>query len=111
MSEATIKSPPPDLETVFTLCYTSGTTGDAKGALFKHKNLVASICVGELHFGKVDHSLRHVELLFLPLAHILGRFGFYNALIYRKSQGLFGGDITKLMEDIKLHYRSASTAQ
>ena len=43
LNEASVKSPPPDLETVLTLAYTSGTTGDAKGALVKHKNLLAAI--------------------------------------------------------------------
>ena len=102
LNEASVKSPPPDLETVLTLAYTSGTTGDAKGALIKHKNLLAAMSTARLHFGEVDYSLRHVGLLFLPVAHIMGRIGLYNAYVYRTSQGLYGGDLTKLMDDIKL---------
>ena len=102
MKDEVIKASPPELETVFTLSYTSGTTGDAKGALLKHKNLIPPIVSGIIEYGEIYFSSRSVTLLFLPLAHILGRIGLYNAYLLGVSQGLFGGDLTKLMDDIQL---------
>ncbi len=41
-------------------------------------------------------------LLFLPLAHIIGRKGLYGCYISGTAQGIYGGDISKLMEDLAL---------
>ena len=57
-------------ESLFTIVYTSGTTGTPKGVVLTHDNLVASMCTGgrALQIGDGDE-----QYLFLPLAHILGR--------------------------------------
>ena len=57
-------------ESLFTIVYTSGTTGTPKGVVLTHDNLVASMCSGgrALRVGDEDE-----QYLFLPLAHILGR--------------------------------------
>ncbi|MEU9392506.1 AMP-dependent synthetase/ligase [Streptomyces sp. NPDC048324] len=61
---------------VATLCYTSGTTGRPKGCVLTHANLHAEAAntVELLHpiFKEVTHQTAST-LLFLPLAHILGR--------------------------------------
>ncbi|MET9252384.1 AMP-dependent synthetase/ligase [Streptomyces sp. NPDC003717] len=63
-------------ETVATLCYTSGTTGRPKGCVLTHANLHAEAAntVELLHpiFREVTGETAST-LLFLPLAHILGR--------------------------------------
>lgn len=58
---------PQDLASIV---YTSGTTGNPKGAILHHDNFLSAIEGGTdvLHF-RADQ----VGLLFLPLAHILGR--------------------------------------
>ena len=58
-------------EDLASIVYTSGTTGEPKGAMLTHANLLAQVAgarsaLGVLHPGMVD-------LLFLPLAHVLGR--------------------------------------
>ena len=60
----------PDPESLFTIVYTSGTTGTPKGVVLTHDNLVAAICSGgrAISIGDADE-----QYLFLPLAHILGR--------------------------------------
>ena len=52
-----VESPPPQLDTVFTLSYTSGTTGEAKGALLRHKNMIPSLASSHLLEGEVDASI------------------------------------------------------
>ncbi|MEU3099557.1 AMP-dependent synthetase/ligase [Streptomyces sp. NPDC006967] len=63
-------------ETVATVCYTSGTTGRPKGCVLTHANLYAEAAntVELLHpvFKEVTDQVAST-LLFLPLAHILGR--------------------------------------
>ncbi|MGW2934387.1 AMP-dependent synthetase/ligase [Streptomyces sp. NPDC001156] len=63
-------------DTVATLCYTSGTTGRPKGCVLTHANLHAEAAntVELLHpvFKEVTGQVAST-LLFLPLAHILGR--------------------------------------
>ena len=63
-------------DTVATICYTSGTTGRPKGCVLTHANLHAEAAntVELLHpiFKEVTGQTA-ATLLFLPLAHILGR--------------------------------------
>ncbi|WP_419666348.1 AMP-dependent synthetase/ligase [Streptomyces sp. 2-1] len=63
-------------DTVATICYTSGTTGRPKGCVLTHANLHAEAAntVELLHpvFKEVTGQIAST-LLFLPLAHILGR--------------------------------------
>jgi len=63
-------------DTTATICYTSGTTGKPKGCVLTHANLHAEAAntVELLHpiFKEVTRQTAST-LLFLPLAHILGR--------------------------------------
>ncbi|MBW5422285.1 AMP-binding protein [Streptomyces sp. BG9H] len=63
-------------DSIATLCYTSGTTGRPKGCVLTHANLHAEAAntVDLLHpvFKEITGQVAST-LLFLPLAHILGR--------------------------------------
>jgi len=60
-----------DPENVFTFSYTSGTTGDPKGALITHKNMT-SIC-NMSDMVEVKYTDKEVYLSYLPLPHVLER--------------------------------------
>ncbi|HSS37210.1 MAG TPA: long-chain fatty acid--CoA ligase [Polyangia bacterium] len=60
----------PGPDSLFTIVYTSGTTGTPKGVVLTHDNLVASMCSGGRAINVGDNDEQY---LFLPLAHILGR--------------------------------------
>ncbi|KAK3817723.1 MAG: hypothetical protein J3Q66DRAFT_340901 [Benniella sp.] len=79
------------------ICYTSGTTGDPKGAMSTHRNFVASI--GTTREG-VRLSPDDVMIGYLPLAHIMGRVLDTHAMLGGSRIGYFRGDINLLMEDI-----------
>lgn len=64
------ESDPNDL---FTLCYTSGTTGNPKGVLLTHDNMVSVLEDCVTAFRDVIHAERETTLSFLPYSHILGR--------------------------------------
>ncbi|MEV6290049.1 long-chain fatty acid--CoA ligase [Streptomyces sp. NPDC051896] len=79
-------------DTIATICYTSGTTGRPKGCVLTHSNLHAEAAntVELLHpvFQAVTGQTAST-LLFLPLAHILGRTLQLACLLARIETGHF----------------------
>jgi|UniRef100_A0A7S4C7T2 long-chain acyl-CoA synthetase len=93
---------PANSDGVATFCYTSGTTGKAKGALLTHKNMMSVIAAayervsqGNLNIGPGD---RHLS--YLPLAHVFERCVIGWVFSSGACVGFFQGDTRKLAEDL-----------
>ena len=95
---------PTDLDSVATICFTSGTTGMPKGAIITHGNILSFVAgieyLAENGAGP-KFSKDEVHLSFLPLAHIFERcvqavLFYYGAVI-----GFYQGDTLKLLDDVQ----------
>uniref|UniRef100_A0A8C5RUB4 Long-chain-fatty-acid--CoA ligase n=1 Tax=Laticauda laticaudata TaxID=8630 RepID=A0A8C5RUB4_LATLA len=95
-------SSPPHPEDLSIVCFTSGTTGNPKGAMLTHGNVVADFS----GFLKVTEKVifpRQDDVLisFLPLAHMFERV--IQSVVYCHGGriGFFQGDIRLLSDDMK----------
>ncbi|OMJ84629.1 hypothetical protein SteCoe_14221 [Stentor coeruleus] len=90
---------PPNPDSWFTICYTSGTTGKSKGAVITHRNIVTMMAgMADAGFGDINHE--DSNLSYLPLAHMLDRAVCHYLTGVGGGIGFFGGDITKLKDDL-----------
>lgn len=94
-----IKFVKPKPEDLYTIMYTSGTTGNPKGVMITHRNII-STCVGVApKLGGVHDG--DVYISYLPLAHILERVAFTCMFIHGSKIGFYQGDPLKLVDDIQ----------
>ncbi|PVU94924.1 hypothetical protein BB561_002184 [Smittium simulii] len=88
---------PPKPSDIYTMLYTSGTTGNPKGVMSTHENYAHAARYSSL--GKLDKNNTPVILSYLPLAHCYGRnVENYNTLLFG-SIGYYSGDISRILED------------
>uniref|UniRef100_K3XB95 Long-chain-fatty-acid--CoA ligase n=1 Tax=Globisporangium ultimum (strain ATCC 200006 / CBS 805.95 / DAOM BR144) TaxID=431595 RepID=K3XB95_GLOUD len=88
---------PPLSGDISTICYTSGTTGNPKGALLTHANIMFATKVVNRYATLYPTD---VHLSYLPLAHIYERNVQTNVIQSDGAIGFYHGDTTKLMEDL-----------
>lgn len=100
-TQANIKETPPMPEDVATICYTSGTTGNPKGVVLTHANVVADVSACLLQLAEYTVSPQDVMISFLPLAHMLERV--CQMVMYHQggAVGFFLGDIRGLIDDLR----------
>ncbi|GFT91409.1 long-chain-fatty-acid--CoA ligase 5 [Nephila pilipes] len=84
------------------ICYTSGTTGDPKGAVLEHQSLVSSVSATNVMLGKDTANKEDTSLSYLPLAHIFEQAVQVLMLLGGGSIGFFSGDITQLADDMRV---------
>ncbi|KAK2820668.1 hypothetical protein Q5P01_023627 [Channa striata] len=96
------KPVPPKPEDLSIVCFTSGTTGNPKGAMLTHENVVADAAgVLKAFEASVIPCTEDVSISFLPLAHMFERV--VQTVIYGAGArvGFFQGDIRLLPDDMK----------
>uniref|UniRef100_A0A672I0P5 Long-chain-fatty-acid--CoA ligase n=1 Tax=Salarias fasciatus TaxID=181472 RepID=A0A672I0P5_SALFA len=99
LGKANLHKPlPPKPEDLAIICFTSGTTGNPKGAMLTHGNVISNTAA----FIRVTQpSTKDVLISFLPLAHMFERVVEGVILIHGARIGYFQGDIRLLMDDLK----------
>ncbi|CAD8156607.1 unnamed protein product [Paramecium octaurelia] len=84
---------------VYTLCYTSGTTGNPKGAILSHGNFISAIASTQATDANITST--DVHLSYLPLPHVMERLIVLTMLFTGSSIGFYRGDPNLLKEDIQ----------
>ncbi|XP_073990032.1 long-chain-fatty-acid--CoA ligase 5 isoform X3 [Rhodnius prolixus] len=92
---------PPKPTDLCTICYTSGTTGNPKGVMLSHENVVAGVCAVLLQLGDHKPGPNDIMISFLPLAHMLERCCENGMYLMGGAVGFYSGDITHLSDDMK----------
>ncbi|XP_061573006.1 long-chain-fatty-acid--CoA ligase 1a isoform X1 [Cololabis saira] len=96
------KPVPPKPDDYAIVCFTSGTTGNPKGALLTHGNIISNTAAFiKITEGLLKPSTKDVLISFLPLAHMFERVVEGVILIHGARIGFFQGDIRLLMDDLK----------
>ncbi|XP_064177233.1 long-chain-fatty-acid--CoA ligase 5 [Anguilla rostrata] len=93
---------PPKPEDLSIVCFTSGTTGDPKGAMLTHENAVSDAASVLKSFDSAYTPVpQDVSISFLPLAHMFERV--VQTVMYGAGArvGFFQGDIRLLSDDMK----------
>eukprot|EP00002_Diphylleia_rotans_P030200 TRINITY_DN6195_c0_g1_i3.p1 TRINITY_DN6195_c0_g1~~TRINITY_DN6195_c0_g1_i3.p1 ORF type:complete len:474 (-),score=83.47 TRINITY_DN6195_c0_g1_i3:449-1870(-) len=111
MGQRKIENPiPPTPQSVFTISYTSGTTGNPKGVVLTHANIMAfvsSTLSNEQEGGKYDSKMnwldrknQDVYMSYLPLAHVMERALQELLIAVGAAVGFYTGDTAKLLDDV-----------
>uniref|UniRef100_A0A8C5EK18 Long-chain-fatty-acid--CoA ligase n=1 Tax=Gouania willdenowi TaxID=441366 RepID=A0A8C5EK18_GOUWI len=103
MGEANHQNPvPPTPDDLALVCFTSGTTGNPKGAMLTHGNVISNTAAFiRITEDTLKPSTKDVLISFLPLAHMFERVVEGVILIHGARIGYFQGDIRLLMDDLK----------
>lgn len=92
---------PPSKDDLCTICYTSGTTGNPKGVMLTHENVVASMSAVMMQMGDQRPNSSDVLISYLPLAHMLERCCQNAMYSVGGAVGFFTGDMHRLTDDFK----------
>ena len=86
-------------DSVYMICYTSGTSGNPKGAIIKQR----SMCLAPHTMFTIGYIITEKDrvISFLPLAHIMEQLIFTGSMIYGTQTGFSSGSVSRLVEDLQ----------
>jgi len=94
---------PPQPHNVACVCYTSGTTGNPKGVLLTHENLIANTAaVNKLVPSHMSVTKDDTHISYLPLAHMFEACVQLMLIQHGGRIGFTRGDIRLLTEDMQV---------
>lgn len=96
-----VESNPPKPTDLAVVCYTSGTTGNPKGVMLTHGQIVANVSAVIYQLGEQAPNSSDIMLSFLPLAHMFERCCEVGIFIGGGRIGFYMGDIRKLSDDME----------
>uniref|UniRef100_A0A7N8XIT7 Long-chain-fatty-acid--CoA ligase n=1 Tax=Mastacembelus armatus TaxID=205130 RepID=A0A7N8XIT7_9TELE len=100
--EQLMVSRPPQPKDLAVVCFTSGTTGNPKGAMITHGNIASNTSsVIKILEGSFVIQRDDVSISYLPLAHMFERMIQVSMFCHGARVGFYQGDISLLMDDIK----------
>ncbi|KAF9648062.1 long-chain-fatty-acid-CoA ligase [Thelephora ganbajun] len=100
-AKTSLPPPPVTADTIATICYTSGTTGNPKGAVLTQGALAAAT-YSNLSGWDLPPDATPVMLSYLPLAHIFGRTLELNVTATGGLIGYSTGSPLHLLEDLQV---------
>jgi long-chain acyl-CoA synthetase len=90
------------LDSVFTISYTSGTSGNSKGVMLSNRNFLSAITNIMQMANQFKFTHEDVYISYLPLAHVFDRLGCHTILSQGGQIGFFGGKILEITQDLQL---------
>ncbi|KAJ8269680.1 hypothetical protein COCON_G00122870 [Conger conger] len=103
LGKANYRKPvPPKPEDLAIICFTSGTTGNPKGAMISHRNILSN-CSSIIKILQITTTINSSDthISYLPLAHMFERLVQAVVMCHGARIGFFQGDIRLLMDDLK----------
>ncbi|XP_071034354.1 long-chain-fatty-acid--CoA ligase 5 isoform X3 [Parasteatoda tepidariorum] len=89
----------PRADDIFCLCYTSGTTGEPKGVVVSHRNVLS--CIGSLSTVLSDSVSNDTLICYLPCAHIYEIINEIFCLYKGGRLGFYSGTTEDLLDDMQ----------
>ncbi len=89
----------PKPDDLFTVCYTSGTTGEPKGAMLTHRNVLSNVHAAIPLFNINEND---VLVSFLPLCHMFERTCGYYCMLMAGGAIAYAESVQTIREDVQL---------
>jgi long-chain acyl-CoA synthetase len=82
---------------LLTICYTSGTTGEPKGAMLSHRNIISNVSAAIERFNVSEKDLL---VSFLPLCHMFERTCGYYTMLLAGATIAYAESLQTIREDV-----------
>ncbi|MGB9742475.1 MAG: AMP-dependent synthetase/ligase [bacterium] len=82
---------------LLTICYTSGTTGEPRGAMLSHRNILSNVRAAIERFNVSDRDLL---VSFLPLCHMFERTCGYYTMLLAGATIAYAESLQTIQEDV-----------